>query len=137
MTIGRLLLLLAAVTILCAYFGWLPLVDQSARALLQPTRTRVAPASMERDEAMLLFFFCMFLAPFAVAAAVLTAAFVLAMLSGSIRPAVRWLSLPSYIAPTLAVLVFATTLIVVRHRWLPTTRWMFDVVIRAYQVAFT
>ncbi len=137
MTIGRALLVLAAATIVCAYVGWLPSVDESVRTVLEAPTAHGGPVHMERDEALLLVFFCMFLAPFAGAAAALFLGFVLALLSGLVRPAVRSLQLPSGLSTAVAVVVFATTLYVVRQSWLPPSRWMFEVLARAYQVAFT
>jgi hypothetical protein len=136
MTIGRLLLLLAAVTILCAYLGWLPTVDESVRSLLRTPTGPSGPVHMERDEALMLLFFCIFLAPFAGLAAIFFVGFVLALLSGLVRPLLRIVALPEALSMVVAVVVLATALFAARQSWMPPARWMVEVLARAYQVAF-
>jgi hypothetical protein len=140
---------LAALTVLCAYMGWLPTIDEETRALLRPP-TIAAPAAapslaparssareIEHDEAMLLVFFCVFVAPFAVMVALLVMMFAVDVASSVVQPVTRALQLPDAIARGSAVCGWATVVYLARPWWLTSCAWMVEVMTRAYQVALT
>ena len=143
------ILVLAALTIVCAYMGWLPAIDDGTRALLGPPTT--APSSewpstsspsasnikVERDEALLLAFFCVFVAPFAVVIFALFMIFAIDVVSNMVRPVTRALRLPDAIARTSAVGGWSAAIYLARPYWMPGWSWMFEVLTRAYQVVLT
>jgi hypothetical protein len=137
MTLRRLALVLAAAALLCVYFGWLPRVDDSARTLLHMPGSYGRPVHMERDEALMLVFFCVFLSPFAAFMAAVLLGLLIAMVAGLIRPVVLAVRLPSAVATLISTGAWSVALYVWRQAWLPPSRWMVEVLSRAYQVAFT
>ena len=148
--IRPIIVMLAALTVVCAYMGWLPAIDDDTKALLRPTTTAApstvspstspspaAPIRVERDEALLLAFFCVFVAPFAVLVFALFMFFVIDVASGIVRPVTRALRLPDAIARTSAAGGWIAAIYLARPYWMPGWSWMFEVLTRAYQVALT
>src|SRR5207248_118504 len=139
---------LAALTVVCAYMGWLPAIDEDTRALLRPATAPstewASPSSpsasnlkVERDEALLLAFFCVFVAPFAVMVFALFMVFAIDLVSGFVRPVTRAMRLPDAIARTSAIGGWAAVIYLARPWWLPSWAWIFEVLTRAYQVVLT
>jgi len=148
--IRPIIVMLAALTVLCAYMGWLPAIDDDTKALLRPPGTATpstlspstspssaAPIRVERDEALLLAFFCVFVAPFAVLVFALFMIFAIDVASGIVRPLTRALRLPDAIARTSAAGGWIAAIYLARPYWLPGWSWMFEVLTRAYQVVLT
>lgn len=130
------IIVLAALTIMWAFMGWLPPVDDSTKLFLRPP---APPHSvhLERDEALLLAFFCTFVAPIAASVLALLFAFAVAVVGGLVRPITRALQLPDAAATVSAVGAWGMAVYVARPWWLPAWSWMFDVLTRAYQITFT
>ena len=148
--IRPIIVVLAALTVVCAYMGWLPAIDDETRALLRPPTTSapstsapstaaasVRPIRVERDEALLLAFFCVFVAPFAALIFALFMIFAIDLMSGIVRPLTRALRLPDAIARTSAAGGWIAAIYLARPYWLPGWSWMFEVLTRAYQVVLT
>jgi hypothetical protein len=130
------IIVLAALTVLWFFTGSLPNVDDGTKALLRPP---APPKSvhLERDEALLLAFFCTFVAPIAGMVLALLSSFAVAVVGGLVRPITRLLQLPDATATVCAVGVWLAAVYAARPWWLPAWSWAFDVLTRAYQITFT
>ena len=116
--------------------GSLPGVEDGAKLYLRAPAP-AHPVHLERDEALLLAFFCTFVAPIAGMVLALLFAFAVAVVGGFLRPLTRVLQLPDTAATVCAAGTWAVVVYVARPWWLPSWSWMFDVLTRAYQITFT
>jgi hypothetical protein len=84
-------------------------------------------------EALILLFYCAFLGPVVVLAAVIVVLTALGLLSEAIAPAARALSLPRWTAMTLVLLAVTGVVYAERARWLPSSLWAVHIVVQAWR----